>query len=98
GIKRLVGEMERSIREVPVALRQAGVTALIIDEIELSGPTLAQLLQLPYFIVSTSVPHNFGWAIPSWLSDCKQPITYSSRLQNALLQVSVFRMRGPVRW
>ncbi len=97
-IKRIVADMEVSLRETPEALTQAGIDALIIDEIALSGPTLAQMLHLPYFVVSTSVPHNFGWTVPYWLSGCNYPISYFSRLQNALLQVSVLRMRGPVRW
>ncbi len=97
-IRRIVGDMEVSLRETPEALTQAGIDALIIDEIALSGPTLAQMLHLPYFVVSTSAPHNFGWTVPYWLSGCSYPISYFSQLQNALLQVSVFRMRGPVCW
>ena len=60
--------MEMLLREMPAALTHAGIDTLIIDEIVLSGPTLAQILQLPYFLVSTSVPHNFGWAVPRRLS------------------------------
>ena len=97
-IRRIVGDMEMSLRETPDALTQAGIDALIIDEIALSGPTLAQMLHLPYFLVSTSVPHNFGWTAPYWLSGFNYPTTYFSWLQNALLEVSVLRMRGPVRW
>jgi MGT family glycosyltransferase len=95
---RIVDDMETSLRETPGALTQAGIDALIIDEISLSGPTLAQMLHLPYFVVSTSVPHNFGWTVPYWLAGCNYRTTYFSRLQNALLQLSVLRMRGPARW
>jgi len=97
-VRRIIGDMEVSLRETPDALTQAGIDVLIIDEIALSGPTLAQMLHLPYFVVSTSVPHNFGWTVPYWSSGCNNQMSYLSRLQNALLQVSVFRMRGPVRW
>jgi zeaxanthin glucosyltransferase len=97
-ITRIADEIEMSLRDAPNVLTRAGIHALIIDEIVLPGPTLAQLLQLPYFIVSTSVPHRFGWSVPRSLSQCNNPISYLSRLQNALLQVSVFRMQGPVCW
>ncbi len=97
-IRRIVGDMELSLQETPEALTRAGIDALIIDEIVLAGPTLAQMLNLPYFLVSTSVPHNFGWTVPYWLPRCNFPFSYFPRLQNALLQLSVFRMRGPVRW
>jgi MGT family glycosyltransferase len=93
-IRRIVGDMEMFLREAPVALTHAGVDTLIVDEIALSGPTLAEMLRLPYFVVSTSVPHNLGWAAPYRIAS---RATCFGRLQNALLHVSVFRMRGPVR-
>ena len=97
-IRRIVDDMEVSLRTTPDALAQAGIDALIVDEIVLAGPTLSQMLHLPYFVVSTSVPHNFGWTVPYWLRGCNTPTAYFARLQNALLQVSALRIRGPVRW
>jgi len=94
GIRRTVGDMEMFLRETPAALTRAGVDTLIMDEIALSGPTLAEMLLLPYFVVSTSVPHNFGWAVPRRITEPSSWLTY---IQNSLLQVSVLRMRGPVR-
>lgn len=93
GLKRITGDMEMSLRETPEALSAAGVQALIIDEIALAGPTLAQMLALPYFLVSTSVPHNFGWSVQGSF-----PTSFWSRLQDRLLQLSVLTMRGPVLW
>jgi len=97
-IKRIANEMEVFLREAPAAISKAGIDALIIDEIALAGPTLAQLLQLPYVLVSTSVPHNFGWTVPRSLSHCDNPVSLFGRLRNTLLQVSVFQVHGPVRW
>ena len=67
-IRRITNEMEVFLREAPDAISEAGIDALIIDEIALAGPTLAQLLKLPYVFVSTSVPHNFGWTVPQSVS------------------------------
>lgn len=97
-IKRITDEMDELLCNAPSAIAEAGIDSLIIDEIALPGPTLAQLLKLPYVFVSTSVPHSFGWAVPRSLALCDNPISAFGRLQNALLQVSVFRMRGPVKW
>jgi zeaxanthin glucosyltransferase len=94
GIGRIVGDMEMFLREGLTALAQAGVDTLIMDEIALSGPTLAEMLRLPYFVVSTSVPHNFGWNAPRRVSPGRSCFSY---VQNALLHVSILRMRGPVR-
>ena len=97
-IKRINDEMGAFLRDAPDAIGRSGINALIIDEIALVGPTIAQMLKLPYALISTSVPHNFGWTVPQSMSHCDNPISLFGRLQNALLQVSVFRMGGPVRW
>ena len=93
-IRRTVNDMERFLRETPQALTRAGVDALIVDELALAGPTVAEMLRLPYFVISTSVPHNFGWSAPRRIAPPKSIFT---RVQNALLEISVLRMRGPVR-
>jgi zeaxanthin glucosyltransferase len=97
-IKRITDEMERYLSQAPNVLIQAGVDALIIDELVLPGPTLSEMLKLPYFFVSTSIPHNFGWAVPKSLSRCQNQLSFAERLQNAFLQVSVFRLQGPIKW
>ena len=93
-LRRIEGDMEAFLREYPAAIRDAGVDTLIMGEISLSGPTLAEILRLPYFIVSTSIPHNFGWDAPRSITN---PGSYMDRLQKELLEVSVLRMKGPVR-
>ena len=97
-IERITDEMSLFLRDAPDAISRSGIDALIIDEIFLPGPTLAQLLKLPYIFVSTSVPHNLGWKVPRSLSQCDNPISVFGRLRNYLLQVSVLRVHGPVRW
>jgi len=93
-IRRTVNDMERFLRETPRALTGAGVDALLVDELALAGPTVAEMLGLPYFVISTSVPHDFGWTAPHSIAPAKSIFT---RVQNALLEISVFQMRGPVR-
>ena len=92
-IRRTINDMERFLREVPQALANAGIDALIVDELVFAGPTIAEMLRLPYFVISTSVPHNFGWSAPRRIA----PKSILARVQNALLEISVLRMRGPVR-
>ncbi len=82
------------LREAPGALLWRGVDVLILDEIALAGPTLAEMLGLPYFVISTSVPHHFGWSAPRRIAPEKSCLAH---VQDALLQISILRMRGPVR-
>jgi zeaxanthin glucosyltransferase len=93
-LQRIEEDMEAFLRGYPPAIRDAGVDTLIMGEITLSGPTLAEILRLPYFVVSTSIPHNFGWDAPRSIAN---PGSYLDRLRKELLEVSVLRMRGPVR-
>jgi MGT family glycosyltransferase len=97
-IRRIVNDVETFLYQTPPALKQAGVEALIVNEIALTGPTLAQQLQMPYFIVSTSVPHNFGWDAFPWYSGHRNSISPMSWLGKNLLEVSALRIRGPIRY
>ncbi|WP_158615526.1 glycosyltransferase [Acidipila sp. EB88] len=94
-VHRTVAEMEQVLRGAPEAMRRAGVDALLIDEIAMAGPTVAEIMKRPYFIISTSVPHNFGWSSPNRFTP---RLSCVARLQRALLEVSTVRMQGPVRF
>jgi zeaxanthin glucosyltransferase len=94
GVNRIAGDMESFLRILPDAICKAGVNVLLVSEISLSGPTVAELLNLPYFIVSTSIPHNFGWSAPRSIA---RPGSWRALLKRHVLEVSVLCMRGPVR-
>jgi zeaxanthin glucosyltransferase len=96
-LARVIRDIESYLRDTPTALSQAGVDAMLINEIALTGPTVAQLLGLPYFIISTTVPHHWGWKGPSWRTGYRYSASCLSWIQRALLEVSVLRMRGPIR-
>jgi zeaxanthin glucosyltransferase len=94
-VKRVIRDLEVFLEETPPALARAGVNALIVNEIALTGPTIAEILGLPYFILSTSVPHSFGWSGHPWC--LQRSSSWLSRLQRARLEISALRMRGPIR-
>jgi MGT family glycosyltransferase len=96
-LARVIRDMENYLRDTPAALSQAGVDAVLINEIALTGPTVAQLLGLPYFIISTTVPHHWGWKGHSWRTGYRYSASCLSWIQRAFLEVSVLRMRGPIR-
>jgi len=96
-LNRIAHDIEMYLQETPSALRRTGVDALLINEIALTGPTVAQMLRLPYFIISTSVPHNFGWNAYPWLSGYRYSTSWISGLLNAILEVSAVQVRGPIR-
>jgi zeaxanthin glucosyltransferase len=90
-------EVEHYLEVTPAAIAESGVDALLIDELAITGPTIAQLLGLPYFLLSTSVPHHLGWRSSSWITGFRYSATAISWLQTPLLEVSALRTRGAVR-
>jgi zeaxanthin glucosyltransferase len=96
-LKRINHELQIFLVETPPALLQREVNALIIDEIALTGPTVAEILRLPYFIISTSVPHNFGWNDLPGISGRWVSHSPFSWVEDAFLEISALRMRGPIR-
>ena len=96
-LKRIVHDVEAYLDQTPPALARAGVNALIVNEVVLTGPTVAQMLGLPYFIISTSVPHIFGWEGFPPLSGYRYSPTRLSWVQRFFLELSCLRMRGPIR-
>lgn len=96
-LKRIEEDVKAFLQETPTALRQAGVNALLINEIALTGPTVAELLRLPYFIISTSVPHSFGWNAFPWFSGYRYSISPTSWMGKAIFEISALCMRGPLR-
>jgi zeaxanthin glucosyltransferase len=96
-LARIQHDVKMFLEETPAAVSRAGVNALLIDEVALAGPTVAQLLRLPYFIISTSVPHRFGWRCSSWFFGYRYSKSWLSWIQSVFLELSVTRIRGPVR-
>ncbi|MGB6826443.1 MAG: glycosyltransferase, partial [Terracidiphilus sp.] len=96
-LKRITQDLEMYIEETTFALTQTKVDALLVNEIALTGPTVAQIDRLPYFIISTSVPHNFGWNDLPWFSGYKFSESPFSLVEPIFLENSALRMRGPIR-
>lgn len=96
-LARISHDLKTYLDEIPPALIRTEVNVLLINEIALTGPTLAQLLGLPYVIVSTSVPHNFGWRAYPWFSGYKYSASWLSEIHGAFLEVSAVHAHGPIR-
>ncbi len=82
--------MEASLKSIPSAMTRLGVNVLLIDEIIISGPTVAEILSLPYIVIATSVPHYWGWESSS------KPVSENFDLPAKFIEVSVFNMQGPI--
>ena len=92
-ISRFDQEIGVYIREYLRAIRTARVDALLMGEITLAGPTVAEILHIPYCVVSTSIPHNLGWTVPRVLLPRR---TRHEEFDARMFEVTIFSMHGPV--
>ena len=96
-LNRIIQDVQLFLDTSSEALGAAGVNALIVNEVALTGPTVAQILGLPYFIISTNIPHRFGWGEYRRLGGYRLSQSVIGPLERALLELSCMRMRGPIR-
>jgi len=97
-LNRVICDVEMFLKEIPAVVAKTGVNALLVNELAWTGPTVAQLLGLPYFIISTSVPYSLGWGTSTRFSRYLPSSNIVSWLSRSLLELSALRMRGPVLW
>src|SRR5262245_35575117 len=64
GIRGMVTKSQMVLRDAPAAIRDEGVDALIVDQIEQAGGTVAEYLGLPYVNVAAALPVNLDGSAP----------------------------------
>src|SRR4051812_5059683 len=71
-------------RDAPAAIRDEGIDALLIDQIELAGGTVAEHLGLPFVSVAAALPVNFDPNVPPVNIPWAHRVGYFARLRNRL--------------
>src|SRR5499427_3920461 len=64
GIRGMVMKSQMVLRDAPAAIRDEGVDALIVDQIEQAGGTVAEYLELPFVNVAAALPVNLDVSVP----------------------------------
>src|SRR5215467_13320128 len=65
GLRGIVTKSQMLFRDAPAAIRDEGVNALIVDQIEPAGGTVAEHLGLPFVSVAAALPVNLDVSVPS---------------------------------
>jgi zeaxanthin glucosyltransferase len=71
-------------RDAPVAIRDEGIEALIIDQLELAGGTVAEHLGLPFVSVAAALPINLDSSVPPVNLPWSHRADIGARLRNRL--------------
>src|SRR5262245_19060678 len=64
GIRGIVRKSQMLFRDAPCAIRDEGVDALIVDQIEPAGGTVAEYLGLPFVSAAAALPVNLDVSVP----------------------------------
>src|SRR5262249_11400168 len=64
GVRGIVMKSQMVLRDAPTVIRDEGVEALIVDQIEPAGVTVAEHLGLPFVNVAAALPVNLDVSIP----------------------------------
>ena len=81
-VKAAAGSSEMFLRDGPAAIADAGVTALLVDQMEPAGATIAEHLNLPYVTVCNALAMNREPAIPPPFADAPFHDSWVARLRN----------------
>lgn len=65
-LKDLAKQAEVQGRDLPDALRNKGVDALVVDQISTVGASVAELLDLPFVSLCSLLPLNTDVSVPPW--------------------------------
>jgi MGT family glycosyltransferase len=90
GLRRFVRNATMILRDAPGAIRDAGVDALIVDQIEMAGGTVAEHLGIPFVSAAVALPVNLDASAPSvtfpWSHGFGPATRFRNRLGNAFFE------------
>jgi MGT family glycosyltransferase len=96
-LKELSAQLDTGFAEFPGLVRGAGVDALVLDQAEMSGSTVAEHLKLPYVHVANALMLNAEASVPPFNSAWGNDDGLLARMRNQVANAFLRRMLSPVR-
>jgi len=84
GLRVAASEIGMLLEEAPDALADAGVSALLVDQGQPAGSTLAESLNIPFFTICNAPPVNYHPSVPPTSTGWMPGNSYVTRLRNRL--------------
>jgi MGT family glycosyltransferase len=69
-------------RDAPAAIRDEGIDALIVDQIEMAGGTVAEYLGLPFVSAAAALPVNLDTSVPPCTLPWSHRVGVGARFRN----------------
>ncbi|MEL7407865.1 MAG: glycosyl transferase family 1, partial [Cyanobacteria bacterium J06558_2] len=83
-IEQLVGAAELMLKEVPAAIKIAGIEALLIDQAFATGKTIAQYLDIPFVSIASALVLNQEITVPPLFTSWNYDPSWRGILRNSL--------------
>lgn len=71
-----------TLKDVPTAIKKAGVEALLVDQISLEGGTIAELLDIPFITVCSALLVNREPSVPPYFTNWTYNPIWWAQLRN----------------
>jgi len=85
------------LRELPQALKNARVEALLVDQLTTAGSAVADYLNLPFVTICNALLVNREPDVPPFSTDWSYSPTWQARLQNQMGNFFINRLTQPIR-
>lgn len=95
-VKLLRDRAASMLREAPAAIKNAGVEALLIDQVSGEGSTIADVLRLPYITVCSAVVLNREDSVPPFMTNWDYNLAWWAKSRNKLGYKLLDRIGKPI--
>src|SRR5215468_6297092 len=89
GIRGILMKSQMLFRDAPPAILDEGINALIVDQIEPAGGTVAEHLGLPFVNVAAALPVNLDLSAPPVSSPWSHRVGLWARLRNWMSNTAI---------
>lgn len=84
GIDRIIRNMQMLFRDAPDAIRTEGIDALLVDQVEMAGGTVAERVDLPFVSVAAALPLNLYASVPPFYLPWPHRVGLAARLRDQI--------------
>lgn len=97
GLQITGAEIEMLLRDAPGLLRSAGVTALLVDQGQPAGSTIAELVGIPFFTICNATPAEYEPSVPPTFAAWPYSTNWLFRLRNRAADSFVHLVLSPLK-
>jgi MGT family glycosyltransferase len=96
-IKLLADGADTVLKEAPTAIKNAGVEALLVDQVSPEGGSIAEFLNIPFITICSALVLNRNINIPPVITPWQYNPTWKGRLRNQLGYQLITQATKPIR-